>query len=119
MQDLLDRDGRHSDALQREHGLVPVAAIGGMRECQVLDLLDHLRRCRLRVGLVDRRKVLQPVEALGLKPALPFIEAGPIHAPLPARLGDVAKLPGQLKHAQPLLSHLAGRISRPCLLRCR
>jgi len=119
VEDLLDRDRREPDPLQRQHRLVPVAAPGGMRERQILDLLDHLRRCRLRVAVVDRRQVLEPAEALGLEPAFPFIKAGPVHAPLPAGLGHVAEIPGQFQHAWALSSHLAGGITGRRVLRCR
>ena len=119
VEDLLDGDRGHTDALQRQHRLEPVAAIGGVLERQRLDLLDHLRPRRLRVRLVDRRQVLEPLEAMGLKPPPPFVEAGPVHAPLPARLRDVPELPGQFQNAQPLLRHLRRRITRRTLLRCR
>lgn len=133
VEDLLDGDRGHTDALQRQHRLEPVAAIGGVLERQRLDLLDHLRPRRLRVRLVDRRQVLEPLEAMGLKPPPPFVEAGPVHAPLPARLVrraidspdrsllrlTVPELPGQFQNAQPLLRHLRRRITRRTLLRCR
>jgi hypothetical protein len=59
---------------------------------------------RLRMAPVDRRKGLQPVEARGLKPALPLIEPGPLHAALATSLGHVPEFPGRLQHAQTLMS---------------
>ena len=41
------------------------------------------------MALVDRRQVLQPLEALRLEPPLPLVETGPIQAALPTGLGDV------------------------------
>ena len=45
------------------------------------------------MALVDRRQVLQPLEAVRLEPSLPLVEAGPVHPPLAAGLADVAQLP--------------------------
>lgn len=89
VQDLLDGDRGDPDALQRQHRFEPVAAIGRMRQCQRPDALHRLRRGGLRMALVDRRQVLQPLEALRLEPPLPFVEAGAIQAALPTGLGNV------------------------------
>lgn len=73
----------------------------------------------MRVALADRRAVLQSVESLGLETPLPFVETGPVHAALSAGLGYVAELSRQFQYAQALLCHLAGRIPRRSLPRCR
>ena len=65
------------------------------------------------------RQVLQPLEALGLEPPLPLVEARPVKAPLPARLRDVAELPGKLQDAQAVLRDLRRSIPWPGPLRCR
>jgi hypothetical protein len=119
VQDLLDRDRRDPDALERQHRLVPVAAIGRVLQRQRLYPLHRLRRGRLRVRPVDRRQVLQTLEALRLKPPLPFIEAGPVKPALPTRLGDIAELPGQFQHAQPALRQLRIGVTPPRLSHCR
>src|SRR3712207_7739101 len=43
---------------------------------------------------------LPPVQPMGLEPPLPVVEAGPVDAAAPARLGDVAQPLGQLQHRQ-------------------
>jgi hypothetical protein len=116
---LLDGDRGDPPALERQHRLEAIAAVGRMLECQRPDPLDHLRRRGLRMAPVDRRQVLQPLEALRLEPTLPLVEARPVEAPLPAGLRDVAKLPGQLQHAQTMLRHLRRGIPRHGPLRCR
>jgi PAS domain-containing protein len=47
------------------------------------------------------------------------VQGRPVEAALPARLGDVAELPGQLQNAQAVLRHLRRGISWPRLLRCQ
>ncbi len=90
-----------------------------MRQRQRLDPVHHFRWRGLRVALVDRRQVFQPLEALRLKPPLPFVEAGPVQAALATRLGDVAQFPRQFNDDEPLLRELAGRISRLRFICCR
>lgn len=86
------------DPLRRQDRLEAVAATGGA--VQRLDLFDGLRRGRLRGALVDRRQVLRTLEAVGLEPPFAFLEAGAVHASSPARLRDIAQLPGQFQHVQ-------------------
>lgn len=90
-----------------------------MLQREGLDPVDDLWRGRLRVALVDGRQVLQPLEALRLKPPLPLIEAGPVKAPLTVGLGDVAKFPGQFDDAHTALGNLVIRIPFPWRCRAR
>lgn len=98
--------------LEREHRLVPFAAIGPVLQRQRSNLLHGVGRRRLRVALVDRRQIFQPIRALGMEPPLPLVDDGPVDATPPTRLGDVAKLPGQFQHAQTLLRHMAAYVPR-------
>ena len=63
------------------------------------------------MALVDRRKLLQTLETLGLKPSFPLIKTRPLQTPSPARLSNVAQLLGQLQNTQAMLGKLARRIA--------
>ncbi len=114
VEDLLDGDRRDGDPFQAQERFQPVAAIGWMLERQSPDPLHRRRRGRLRMALVDRRQILQALEALGLKAPLPFVEAGAVETALPARLRDTPKLLGQIQDTQAMMRNLGGRITRPC-----
>ena len=77
-----------------------------MRQRQGLDPFDHFRWRGLRVALVDRRQVFQPIEALRLKPPLPLVEARPVQAALSACFSDIPQFPGQFDDAQTALGNL-------------
>jgi hypothetical protein len=96
---------------------MPVAAIGRMLKRQRLDPLHYRLRRRLRVALVDRRQVLQPLKALRLEPTLPLVEARPVQPALPACLRDVPELLGKFQHTQPALRQLGIRVPWPRLRR--
>lgn len=94
VEDLLDGDRRHPLALQHQHRLDAIAAIGRVIKRQGEDALAHLDRRRLRVRLVDRRQVFQAGETFELEPALPLVEARPIHAATATGLRCVTQLLG-------------------------
>lgn len=56
---------------------------------------------------MDRQQVFQPLEALGLKPPLPFIEAGPVQPTLAAHLGVSVTIGAKPKLGQVVLWHKA------------
>lgn len=67
------------------------AAIGRLSQRQSRNSLDHRLRWRLWMGLVNRRKVLEPFEPLRPEPPGTFVVAGPVQPPLTAGLRDVAR----------------------------
>lgn len=96
-----------------------VAVIGRMLERQRLDPLHNRFGRRLRMALVDRRQVLQPLEALRLEPPLPLVEARPVQPALPASLRDIPEFLRKLQHAQPAPRQLRIGVPRPGLRTCR
>lgn len=112
VEDLLDRDRRDPGALQHQQRLDAIAAIGWVLHRQRQDALHHFVGRRLRVRSVDRRQVFQAIETVRLKPPLPLIEAGAVHAAPPARLRRIAQPRRQIQHRQALLCHLRLGIHR-------
>lgn len=78
-------------------------------------LWEALRR---QGGPFDARGALARLResSARMEPTLPFMEAGPVHAALQARLGHVAEFPRQFQHAEPLLCNLpAAAASSPSM----
>lgn len=112
VEDLLQGDRRHPPPIQGEQRFDAVAAVGTMRQRQLLNPRHCSCRRRLRVARLDRQRVLQPREAVRLEPPLPLVEAARVHAALPAGLRRVAQLGRQLQHPHPLPRQLRRRIRR-------
>lgn len=78
-------------------------------ERQFLDPVHHLGRRCLGKALVNWRQVLEPLEALRLKPPLPLVEAGTVDIPLSTGFGHVPQFLGQFQPGRAQL----GRLVRP------
>ena len=72
------------------------------------------------MALVDPRQIREPCEPMGLKTPRALVEAGPIQTPSPARLGDIAQLPGQFPNTHAigasLLAAARFRLPVPCVV---
>src|SRR3954467_9049709 len=73
-----------------QHGLQPVAAVRRVRQSQIEDARDGLGCGGLRMRFVDRRQILETLDAMCLKAPPPLEEACAVHAAAPARFRRVA-----------------------------